>query len=196
MAQILQNIRNDIWYVIGDESRLVGKLFAKIEQKTGKSRYQAAVMLAIVLFVLLIFSPNAGLLCNCICIGYPAMKTLIEVESNENANSSQQATSGSHGASKGNCFFHSVTRQPYLFAVFFLHLHLFVAAVQRVLDIKCHKLDKTQDATIYRIRTALLQHIQHMMKTALHMIAPNALRPTCLLDHILLLWSLVFDQAN
>ncbi|OUC46380.1 hypothetical protein D917_07758, partial [Trichinella nativa] len=66
MAQILQNIRNDIWNVIGDESRLVGKLFAKIEQKTGKSRYQAAVI------------PNAGLLCNCICIGYPAMKTLIE----------------------------------------------------------------------------------------------------------------------
>ncbi|KRZ49296.1 hypothetical protein T02_6999 [Trichinella nativa] len=47
MAQIFQNIRNDIWNVIGDESRLVGKLFAKIEQKTGKSRYQAAVMLAI-----------------------------------------------------------------------------------------------------------------------------------------------------
>ncbi|KRY31823.1 Receptor expression-enhancing protein 5 [Trichinella spiralis] len=89
MAQILQNIRNDIWNVIGDESRLVGKLFAKIEQKTGKSRYQAAVMLAIVIFVLLIFSPNAGLLCNCICIGYPAMKTLIEVESNENANCKQ-----------------------------------------------------------------------------------------------------------
>ncbi|OUC42898.1 hypothetical protein D917_10173 [Trichinella nativa] len=47
MAQIFQNIRNDIWNVIGDESRLVGKLFAKFEQKTGKSRYQAAVMLAI-----------------------------------------------------------------------------------------------------------------------------------------------------
>ncbi|KRX28706.1 hypothetical protein T05_4440, partial [Trichinella murrelli] len=37
MAQIFQNIRSDIWNVIGDESRLVGKLFAKIEQKTGKS---------------------------------------------------------------------------------------------------------------------------------------------------------------
>ncbi|KRY47014.1 Receptor expression-enhancing protein 5 [Trichinella britovi] len=86
MAQILQNIRNDIWNVIGDESRLVGKLFAKIEQKTGKSRYQVAVMLAIVIFVLLIFSPNAGLLCNCICYGYPAMKTLIEMQSSENVN--------------------------------------------------------------------------------------------------------------
>ncbi|KRY09242.1 hypothetical protein T12_1211 [Trichinella patagoniensis] len=61
MAQILQNIRNDIWNVIGDESRLVGKLFAKIEQKTGKSRYQAAVMLAIVICMLLIVSPGAGL---------------------------------------------------------------------------------------------------------------------------------------
>ncbi|KRX36463.1 Receptor expression-enhancing protein 5 [Trichinella murrelli] len=86
MAQILQNIRNDIWNVIDDESRLVGKLFAKIEQKTGKSRYQVAVMLAIVIFVLLIFSPNAGLLCNCICYGYPAMKTLIEIQSSENVN--------------------------------------------------------------------------------------------------------------
>ncbi|KRZ46948.1 hypothetical protein T02_8604 [Trichinella nativa] len=47
MAQIFQNIRNDIWNVIGDESRLVGKLFAKIEQKTGKSRYQAADCCAI-----------------------------------------------------------------------------------------------------------------------------------------------------
>ncbi|KRZ84353.1 Receptor expression-enhancing protein 5 [Trichinella sp. T8] len=86
MAQTLQNIRNDIWNVIGDESRLVGKLFAKIEQKTGKSRYQVAVMLAIVICMLLIVSPGAGLLCNCICIGYPAMKTLIEIQSSENVN--------------------------------------------------------------------------------------------------------------
>ncbi|KRX63833.1 Receptor expression-enhancing protein 5 [Trichinella sp. T9] len=89
MAQIFQNIRNDIWNVIGDESRLVGKLFAKIEQKTGKSRYQAAVMLAIVICVLLIVSPGAGLLCNCICIGYPAMKTLIEMQSSENVSCKQ-----------------------------------------------------------------------------------------------------------
>ncbi|KRX24233.1 Receptor expression-enhancing protein 5 [Trichinella nelsoni] len=89
MAQIFQNIRSDIWNVIGDESRLVGKLFAKIEQKTGKSRYQAAVMLAIVICVLLIVSPGAGLLCNCICIGYPAMKTLIEMQSSENVNCKQ-----------------------------------------------------------------------------------------------------------
>ncbi|KRX43928.1 hypothetical protein T05_5546, partial [Trichinella murrelli] len=47
MAKIFQNIRNDIWNVIGEESRLVEKEFAKIQQKTGKSRYQAAVMLAI-----------------------------------------------------------------------------------------------------------------------------------------------------
>ncbi|KRX72073.1 hypothetical protein T06_13752 [Trichinella sp. T6] len=47
MTKIFQNYRNDIWNVIRDESRLVGKVFAKIEQKTGKSRYQAAVMLAI-----------------------------------------------------------------------------------------------------------------------------------------------------
>ncbi|OUC39461.1 TB2/DP1, HVA22 family, partial [Trichinella nativa] len=89
MAQILQNICNDIWNAIGDESRLVGKVFAKIEQKTGKSRYQAAVMLAIVICVLLIVSPGAGLLCNCICIGYPAMKTLIEMQSSENVSCKQ-----------------------------------------------------------------------------------------------------------
>ncbi|KRY94431.1 hypothetical protein T11_9096, partial [Trichinella zimbabwensis] len=57
---------------------LVGKLFGIIEQKSGRSRYQVAVMLAIVICTLLIVSPGAELLCNCICIGYPAMKTLIE----------------------------------------------------------------------------------------------------------------------
>ncbi|KRY94496.1 hypothetical protein T11_11572, partial [Trichinella zimbabwensis] len=47
MAHVLQNIRNDIWTTINDESRFVGKLFGKIEQKSGRSRYQVAVMLAI-----------------------------------------------------------------------------------------------------------------------------------------------------
>ncbi|KRY74740.1 hypothetical protein T4A_2657, partial [Trichinella pseudospiralis] len=84
MAQIFQNIRNDICNAISDESGLVGKIFAKIEQKSGQSRYQAAVILAIVICVLLIVSPSAGLLCNWICFGYPAMKTLMEMQANEN----------------------------------------------------------------------------------------------------------------
>ncbi|KRX29460.1 hypothetical protein T05_16534, partial [Trichinella murrelli] len=49
-------------------------------------------MLAIVICVLLIVSPGAGLLCNCICIGYPAMKTLIEMQSSENVNCKQWMT--------------------------------------------------------------------------------------------------------
>ncbi|KRZ65700.1 Receptor expression-enhancing protein 5 [Trichinella papuae] len=89
MAHVLQSIRNDIWNVINDESRLVGKLFGKIEQKSGRSRYQVAVMLAILICTLLIVSPGAELLCNCICIGYPAMKTLMEMQSNENLNCKQ-----------------------------------------------------------------------------------------------------------
>ncbi|KRY05666.1 Receptor expression-enhancing protein 5, partial [Trichinella britovi] len=36
--------------------------------------------------------PGAGLLCNCICIGYPAMKTLIEMQSSENVNCKQWMT--------------------------------------------------------------------------------------------------------
>ncbi|KRZ31312.1 Receptor expression-enhancing protein 5 [Trichinella pseudospiralis] len=89
MAQIFQNIRNDICNAISDESGLVGKIFAKIEQKSGQSRYQAAVILAIVICVLLIVSPSAGLLCNWICFGYPAMKTLMEMQANENVNQKQ-----------------------------------------------------------------------------------------------------------
>ncbi|KRZ73215.1 Receptor expression-enhancing protein 5 [Trichinella sp. T8] len=49
-------------------------------------------MLAIVICMLLIASPGAGLLCNCICIGYPAMKTLIEMQSSENVNCKQWMT--------------------------------------------------------------------------------------------------------
>ncbi|KRZ09465.1 Receptor expression-enhancing protein 3-A [Trichinella zimbabwensis] len=55
MAHVLQNIRNDISNAINDESRLVGKLFGKIEQKSGRSRYQVAVMLAIWMFYWVIF---------------------------------------------------------------------------------------------------------------------------------------------
>ncbi|KRY94869.1 Receptor expression-enhancing protein 5, partial [Trichinella pseudospiralis] len=68
---------------------LVGKIFAKIEQKSGQSRHQVAVILAIVICVLLIVSPSAGLLCNWICFGYPAMKTLMEMQANENVNQKQ-----------------------------------------------------------------------------------------------------------
>ncbi|KRX89166.1 Receptor expression-enhancing protein 5 [Trichinella pseudospiralis] len=89
MAYALRNIYNDIWSVINDESRLVGKLFAGIEQKTGKSRYQAALILTLVICMLLTVSPAAGLLCNCICIGYPAMKTLTEMQANKNYNHKQ-----------------------------------------------------------------------------------------------------------
>ncbi|KRZ08550.1 Receptor expression-enhancing protein 5 [Trichinella zimbabwensis] len=89
MSQILQNIHNDILNAINDESRLVGQLFGKIERKIGKSRYQVAVMLAIRICMLLIASPCAGLLCNFICVVYPAMKTLTEVESNEKVNCKQ-----------------------------------------------------------------------------------------------------------
>ncbi|KRZ36131.1 Receptor expression-enhancing protein 5, partial [Trichinella pseudospiralis] len=89
MAQIFQNIRNDICNAISDERGLVGKIFAKIEQKTGQSRYQVAVILAIVICVLLIVSPSAGLLCNWICFGYPAMMTLMEMQANENVNQKQ-----------------------------------------------------------------------------------------------------------
>ncbi|KRY75034.1 hypothetical protein T4D_3034, partial [Trichinella pseudospiralis] len=42
MAHVLQSVRNDICNAISDESGLVGKLFGKIEQKTGRSRYQVA----------------------------------------------------------------------------------------------------------------------------------------------------------
>ncbi|KRX94718.1 Receptor expression-enhancing protein 5 [Trichinella pseudospiralis] len=89
MAQVFQNIRNDICNAISDERGLVGKIFAKIEQKSGQSRHQVAVILAIVICVLLIVSPSAGLLCNWICFGYPAMKTLMEMQANENVNQKQ-----------------------------------------------------------------------------------------------------------
>ncbi|KRX89975.1 hypothetical protein T4A_14346 [Trichinella pseudospiralis] len=87
MAQILKNIRDDIWNVINDESRLVGKLFGKVEQKIGKSCYQVAVMLAIRICMLLTVSPCAGLLCNFICVVHSAIKALTEMESNEKVNS-------------------------------------------------------------------------------------------------------------
>ncbi|KRY91773.1 Receptor expression-enhancing protein 5 [Trichinella pseudospiralis] len=89
MAHVLQSVRNDICNAISDESGLVGKLFAKIEQKTGRSRYQVAVMFAIMICVLLIVSPDAELLCNYICFSYPAMKTLMELQANENINRNQ-----------------------------------------------------------------------------------------------------------
>ncbi|KRX19936.1 Receptor expression-enhancing protein 5 [Trichinella nelsoni] len=71
MAQIFQNIRNDIWM----KADWLENCLLKLDKNLAK--------------VITKLRPNAGLLCNCICIGYPAMQTLIEMQSSENANCKQ-----------------------------------------------------------------------------------------------------------
>ncbi|KRZ77921.1 Protein yop-1 [Trichinella papuae] len=84
MEKVFQRICSDVVNAINDESAFVGKLFSKIEQRSGRSRYQAAILLACVICILLaIYNPAVKLLCDLICIVYPVMKTLTEMESIE-----------------------------------------------------------------------------------------------------------------
>ncbi|KRY45535.1 hypothetical protein T03_6983 [Trichinella britovi] len=59
-----------------DNKTFVGKVFNKIEEKTGRNRCEAATLLASVITVLLLFSKSAELLCNSICFAYPVVKSL------------------------------------------------------------------------------------------------------------------------
>ncbi|KRZ89171.1 hypothetical protein T08_8666 [Trichinella sp. T8] len=84
----------DVVNAINDDSALVGKLFGKIEQRSGRSRYQAAIVLAGVICMLLaIYNPAVKLLCDLICIVYPVMKTLAEMESIEKSKCKQWISS-------------------------------------------------------------------------------------------------------
>ncbi|KRY08700.1 hypothetical protein T12_11885 [Trichinella patagoniensis] len=90
MEKIVQSICKDVANAINDDSALVGKLFGKIEQISGRSRYQAAILLAGVICMLLaIYNPAVKLLCDLICIVYPVMKTLAEMESIEKSRCKQ-----------------------------------------------------------------------------------------------------------
>ncbi|KRX53452.1 hypothetical protein T09_3261 [Trichinella sp. T9] len=89
MAQILQNVHTDISNVINDESRFVGKLLGKIEQKTGRIRDEIAVMSAIQIFISLFASSGAELLVELLCLAYPAVKILTGLESIEKVNCMQ-----------------------------------------------------------------------------------------------------------
>ncbi|KRZ65372.1 Receptor expression-enhancing protein 5 [Trichinella papuae] len=53
-------------------------------------RFHTPYAQALVICMLLIVSPGAGLWCNCICIGYPAMKTITEMQANKNFNRKQR----------------------------------------------------------------------------------------------------------
>ncbi|KRZ18548.1 hypothetical protein T4B_14076, partial [Trichinella pseudospiralis] len=46
MEKTVQRIFSDVVNAINDESAFVGKVFGKIEQRSGRSRYQAAIFLA------------------------------------------------------------------------------------------------------------------------------------------------------
>ncbi|KRX35075.1 hypothetical protein T05_4232 [Trichinella murrelli] len=88
MAQILQNVHTDISNVINDESRFVGKLLGRIEQKTGRIRDEIAVMSAIQIFISFA-SSGAELLVELLCLAYPAVKILTGLESTEKVNCMQ-----------------------------------------------------------------------------------------------------------
>ncbi|KRX52523.1 hypothetical protein T09_11289 [Trichinella sp. T9] len=75
-ATSVQGIFFDLFDIISDNKTFVGKVFNKIEEKTGRNRCEAATLLASVITVLLLFSKSAELLCNSICFAYPAVKSL------------------------------------------------------------------------------------------------------------------------
>ncbi|OUC43763.1 hypothetical protein D917_09538, partial [Trichinella nativa] len=73
-ATTVQGIFFDLFDIISDNKTFVGKVFNKIEEKTGRNRCEAATLLASVITVLLLFSKSAELLCNLICFACPAVK--------------------------------------------------------------------------------------------------------------------------
>ncbi|KRX98148.1 Receptor expression-enhancing protein 5 [Trichinella pseudospiralis] len=84
MAKTVQSIFKDVSNAINDDNGKVGKLFSEIEKRSGRGRKEAASILMSVIVTALIFVPSiAELFCNLICFGYPAMKTLAEIESNK-----------------------------------------------------------------------------------------------------------------
>ncbi|XP_003381617.1 receptor expression-enhancing protein 5 [Trichinella spiralis] len=88
-ATTVQGIFFDLFDIISDNKTFVGKVFNKIEEKTGRNRCEAATLLASVITVLLLFSRSAELLCNSICFAYPAVKSLEKVKSTEKNTSYQ-----------------------------------------------------------------------------------------------------------
>ncbi|KRY46441.1 Receptor expression-enhancing protein 5 [Trichinella britovi] len=89
MTEIVRNIWADITNAISNQDTFVGKIFGKVEENSGRSRYEAAKLLADVTVVFLIFSTSAEVLCNLICFCYPAMKTIMEFEVEEKINFNQ-----------------------------------------------------------------------------------------------------------
>ncbi|KRX43363.1 Receptor expression-enhancing protein 5 [Trichinella britovi] len=90
MAQKFQDICNGIKNAIYDESGIVGKAFGEYEKRTGRRRTGAACFLLCLTNLVLVYAHSvAELWCNLICFGYPAMKTLAEMESNEKSKRKQ-----------------------------------------------------------------------------------------------------------
>ncbi|KRX51430.1 Receptor expression-enhancing protein 5 [Trichinella sp. T9] len=89
MTEIVRNIWADITNAISNQDTFVGKIFGKVEENSGRSRYEAAKLLADVTVLFLIFSNSAEVLCNLICFCYPAMKTIMEIEVEEKINFNQ-----------------------------------------------------------------------------------------------------------
>ncbi|KRZ14737.1 Receptor expression-enhancing protein 5 [Trichinella zimbabwensis] len=89
MKEIVRNIWADIINAISDQDTFVGKIFGKVEEKSGPGRYQTAKLLAFVIVAFLIFSTSAEVLCNLICFCYPAVKTIMEIEVKEKINFNQ-----------------------------------------------------------------------------------------------------------
>ncbi|KRZ71229.1 hypothetical protein T10_6272 [Trichinella papuae] len=80
MKEIARNIWADIINAISNQDTFVGKIFGKVEEKSGRTRYQTARLLSFVIWAFLIFSTSAEVLCNLICFCYPAVKTIMEIE--------------------------------------------------------------------------------------------------------------------
>ncbi|KRZ93341.1 hypothetical protein T08_15226 [Trichinella sp. T8] len=75
MTPSLRQLFDDVWEILYDETKPIGRLFAKIEQHSEEKREHAFGIICIYICGFLMFSPIAELLCHFICIVYPAMRS-------------------------------------------------------------------------------------------------------------------------
>ncbi|KRX75667.1 Receptor expression-enhancing protein 5 [Trichinella nativa] len=89
MSCLFGQLCKDVSSAINNDSIFIGKLFAKLEAMTSRSREKIFSLLATWVCLYLVIGHGAQLLCNFIGYGYPLIKSIMAIESEDKADDKQ-----------------------------------------------------------------------------------------------------------